>query len=74
MSITYHAIKLNTWHEIGLYIIMKIVHVNLNQPVKSVRNTIFDLLTKKAITLKAIHNRLMGNNQDKSAHFPGFTA
>jgi hypothetical protein len=53
---------------------MKIVHINFNQPVKNVRNVIFDLLTKKAVTLKAIHNRLMGNNQDKSAHFTGFIA
>ena len=65
---------MNTWHEIGLHINMKIVHINFNQPVKNVRNVIFDLLTKKAVTLKAIHNRLMGNNQDKSAHFTGFIA
>jgi len=53
---------------------MKIVHININQPIKSVRNTIFDLITKKAITLKAIHIRLTDNNRDRIPQFTGFIA
>lgn len=51
---------------------MKIVHININQPIKKIETTIKAMLRVEYNTLKA-NVRFLSNHPDNQ-HFPGFIA
>jgi hypothetical protein len=62
------------WHDVGIYMIMQVVHINTSNQVKTIKNSIVDLFTKEVITLKAIHKQLLGTKQAHTPQFTGFIA
>jgi hypothetical protein len=53
---------------------MQIVHINTEKTVKHIKNSIVDLFTREVITLKAVHNQLLGTKQADKTQFTGFIA
>ncbi|WP_184545457.1 hypothetical protein [Mucilaginibacter sp. FT3.2] len=53
---------------------MKVVYINISQPVKTIKSSIIDLFTKKVVTLKAIHKHLLGSKNANPTQFTGSIA
>jgi hypothetical protein len=62
-----------SWHDISLYTSMKIVHININQPIKNIETSIRALLHIEYNNLKA-NVRFLSNHPANQPQFPGFIA
>ena len=61
------------WHGIGLCSGMKIVHLNINQPMKKIETSIKAMLRVEYNNLKA-NVRFLSNHPANQPQFPGFIA
>lgn len=60
------------WHGIGLSVNMRIVHININQPIKKIKTSFKAMLRVEYNNLKA--NVRFLSNHPANQNFPGFTA